>query len=121
VIGNISLADACDSLREGLQQLPALASKLELPPARSEALSPQWSLTVDETTMRPFLGQGTPGLQAARQLSTPTSDVPLSQIVEPLELDALSIVDDPSFLERLNEQANLPEYIKQGLNDSDLY
>jgi len=121
VIGNISLADACDRLREGLQQLPALASKLELPPARSEALSPQWSLTVDETTMRPFLGQGTPGLQAARQLSTPTSDVPLSQIVEPLELDALSIVDDPSFLERLNEQANLPEYIKQGLNDSDLY
>jgi 5-methylthioadenosine/S-adenosylhomocysteine deaminase len=121
LIGNLSLADAYDRLREGLQQLPALASNLEQPSAHAEALSPQWSLTVDETAMRPFLNQGMPGLQAARQLSSPTGDVPLSQTLEPLELDALSVIDDPSFLERLNEQVNLPDYIKQGLYDSDLY
>jgi hypothetical protein len=30
-------------------------------------------------------------------------------------LDALTVADDPSFLEQLNGQRNLPDFIKAGL------
>jgi 5-methylthioadenosine/S-adenosylhomocysteine deaminase len=117
VIGSISLADAFDRLQEGLQQLPALASKLEQPSTRVQAPSLEWSLSVDETAMRPFLDQGIAGLQAARQQSSSAGDVPLSQVVEPLEIDALTVTDDQTFVERLTAQLNLPDFVKQGLAD----
>jgi len=117
MVGTLTLRDARDRLVDGLQQLLELASKLEQshrhPPGEAEA--PRWSLHSDETTMRPFLHQGMAGLEAARKLLTTPPSVPLSQLLEPLELDALTIADDPTFWDRLVKQPNLPDYIKHGL------
>jgi hypothetical protein len=41
--------------------------------------------------------------------------IPLSQLLEPLPLDALTVASDPTFLTRVAAQKNLPDYIKQGL------
>jgi len=94
-----------------------LASELERSHMHTsdKAESPQWSLHSDETTMRPFLHQGMAGLEAARKLLAAPPSVPLSQLLEPLKLDALTVADDPTFWDRLVKQPNLPDYIKHGL------
>jgi len=43
------------------------------------------------------------------------ASVPLSQVLEPLELDAVTVADDKTYIERLRQQRNLPDSIKQGL------
>jgi hypothetical protein len=67
-------------------------------------------------TLRPHLPFGPnaepTGLRASEALM---AAVPLSQLLEPLPLDALTVVSDPSFLTRVAGQKNLPDYIKQGL------
>jgi hypothetical protein len=40
---------------------------------------------------------------------------PLSTILEALPLDALTVADDAEFLERIQQERNLPDPIKQGL------
>jgi 5-methylthioadenosine/S-adenosylhomocysteine deaminase len=35
--------------------------------------------------------------------------------IEPIELDRLTVVDDPGYFDRLDAQLNLPEYLKTGL------
>lgn len=40
---------------------------------------------------------------------------PLSTLLGPLELDPPSVVDDDAFLDRLDAQPNLPEYMKLGV------
>lgn len=118
----LSLHDASDRLRDGLQQLPKLAGDLERSVVRAfpEAQAPQWFLRLDEPdlegiTLRPFLDQGIAGLEAIRDQLKATASVPLSQVLVPLDLDPLSVVDDTTFFERLQHQINLPDYIKHGL------
>jgi hypothetical protein len=121
-IGTLTLRDASDHLREGLQQLPQLARDLEglvMRPLR-EAQAPQWFLRLDEPdlegiTLRPFLDQGVTGLEAVRDQLRAAASVPLSQVLVPLDLDPLSVADDTTFFDRLLKQSNLPGYIKQGL------
>jgi hypothetical protein len=43
------------------------------------------------------------------------AQAPLSQVLEPLGLDALTVADDEAFLHRLARQRNLPDYLKAGL------
>ena len=119
---NLSLRDASDRLRDGLQQLPKLASDLEQPTIRAlpEAQPPQWFLRLDEPnleglTLRPFLDQGMPGLEAIRDQLRALATVPLSQVLVPLDLIPLCVADDTTFFDHLQKQVNLPGYMKQSL------
>jgi hypothetical protein len=40
---------------------------------------------------------------------------PLSEILEPLELDPLTVADDDDFLETIAAEPNLPGYLAPGL------
>jgi hypothetical protein len=118
----LTLREASDRLHDGLNRLPQLASDLEHPKLKafSEISAPQWFLRLDQSdlegiSLRPFLDQGMKGLEAAREQLRLAASVPLSQVLEPLELDALTVADDKTFLDRLTQQRNLPDYIKQGL------
>ena len=80
------------------------------------AATPAWSLILDEEdaagmAVRPHLGLMNP-IDREHELALAT---PLSELLEPLELDPLTVADDQSFLERLIDQPNLPEYVKREL------
>ena len=40
---------------------------------------------------------------------------PLSEILEPLELDPLTVADDHDFLDTIDSEPNLPSYLAPGL------
>jgi len=61
-------------------------------------------------TLRPNFD---PALRA--DMPNPTAALPLSELLEPLQLDRLTVADDARFLESLAQQPNLPEYVKTGL------
>jgi hypothetical protein len=42
---------------------------------------------------------------------------PLSQELQPEVLDRLTVADDQTFLDRLREELNLPDYVKAGLSE----
>lgn len=123
-VGEITLAEARETLRDALRRLPELAEEQETAPARtavpgraaaSEPLA--WFLALDELAETgvelrprlPFKGRETTGptLRAAAE--------PLSQIVEPLWLDPLTVPDDDDFLDRLKGQRNLPAFLARDL------
>jgi len=118
----LTLREACDRLHDGLNRLPQLAGDLEHPTLKafSEVSAPQWFLRLDQAdlegiSLRPLLDQGMEGLEAVREQLRLAASVPLSQVLEPLELDAVTVADDKTYIERLRQQRNLPDSIKQGL------
>ena len=42
---------------------------------------------------------------------------PISSILSPIKLDALTVADDHTFLDRVEAEINLPEYIAPGLRE----
>ena len=123
IVGALTLGEARDHLRDGLRRLPELAADLERPQPRAAdaaAAALRWSLLLDEdeplgVALRPRFAEGLAGL-AARSLPPVTERaVPLSQLLAPLELDPLTVVDDDRFFDRLAQQPNLPDDVKQHL------
>jgi hypothetical protein len=125
LVGKITLKKATSTLKNALASLPKLAKQLEVKavaPALSRAAlagPPVWSLVLDEIEDTGFdLRPRLPG--KARALTGPSrkaakAATPLSSVLVPLQLDALTVVDDPSFLDNIQQQRNLPDYIKTGL------
>jgi 5-methylthioadenosine/S-adenosylhomocysteine deaminase len=122
MVGALRLSEARDRLREGMSRLPELARQLEQPRRTLVAEPvPQWSLVLDHeeprgVAIRPHMSFG-----AADDPTTPRlADImaiqsPLSQVLEPLELDPLTVADDGDFTDRLTLQDNLPDYLKEDL------
>jgi len=131
VVGKLSLAAATATLDEALEDLPALAKKLEHPEsvpihltARPEQVT--WSLALDEieetgVELRPrlpFAGQARTGPRRV-PMSGPALAAamakPLSEIVKPLQLDPLTVADEKEFLLNIADEENLPPFIASGL------
>ena len=127
VVGALKLGDARDRLRDGLRRLPELARRLEeaAPQALTEATvgaGTGWVLLLEHEEPPGFAIRRHPVLGA--EASTPRlaefqaeaqAAQPLSQLLGPLGLDPLTVADDETFVERLGEQRNLPDYVKEGL------
>jgi cytosine/adenosine deaminase-related metal-dependent hydrolase len=124
LVGAIKLSQATATLKDALSKLPALAKELEQPQPVAmighRRAPTTWQLALDEIEdtgfdLRPRLRS-----RHSRQLTGPTRRAavaakPLSQILQPLELDPLTVVDDPDFLPTLAMQRNLPQFVKDGL------
>ncbi|MDF0645205.1 MAG: amidohydrolase family protein [Nitrospira sp.] len=126
----LTLKDATDMLQEALQELPELAAELEAPPdrprprlsgiVRGMSEAQEWTLALDEledsgVELRPRLP-----MRGERELTgalrgLDRAAAALSQVVEPLTLDPLTVADDPAFLTGIEAQPNLPDYVKAGL------
>jgi 5-methylthioadenosine/S-adenosylhomocysteine deaminase len=52
---------------------------------------------------------------ASRLERTLKSAKPLSEIIGPLELDRLTVADDPHWLETIDNERNLPDWLAPGL------
>lgn len=122
VVGALTLRAAQERLEDGLNRLRDLAHELEHPsPGRlaADAL-PHWSLVLDHDepegiALRPHLPFGPLGELTASMPAALAVAAPLSEVVDPLELDPLTVADDGTFLDRLSQQRNLPEFVKKGL------
>jgi 5-methylthioadenosine/S-adenosylhomocysteine deaminase len=131
-VGALTLRQASDKLADGLNRLPELAKTFEHPSlqfVRSmlEPRSARWSLVLDHdepggVTSRPHLpykGRLTamPLAPAGSAEVMLANRPPLSQELQPETLDRLTVADDKTFLDRLGQEVNLPNYLKVGLPD----
>jgi len=119
VVGNLKLDDAVTMLSDGLRNLPDLAKNMEkvrltfsFPKADAP---PQWFLVLDHNDEEEGekLRLTSPGSLMAKQPLTASK--PLSEIVEKMELDHLTVADDPDFINIIEDEKNLPQYLKDGL------
>ena len=132
VVGALKLADARDRLRDGLRRLPELARRLEevAPQALTEAAvgaEPGWTLLLDHEEPQGFAIRRHPSFGpegeaitlrlADVQAEAQAAALPLSQLLGPLGLDPPTVADDETFVERLGDQRNLPDFVKAGLPD----
>jgi hypothetical protein len=126
----LSFADAKAKLTDALQNLKAIRLEQEAAQPRRAALEPLAGapdvraghprLALDEFehtdfTQRPHLpldGVIT-GPRDHATLSAPAQ--PLSAMVSPTQLDPLTVADDPGWLDGLQTEHNLPDYLLPGL------
>ena len=127
---NLTLSAAGDRLTRALRGLPALARRAERPRpispmAMARAGANTWRLALDEildtgVELRANLPVRVPGgrtLRAAAMRPVFAETKKLSAAVMPLAIDALTVVDDPGYLDALDTQRNVPDTIKEGLRD----
>jgi hypothetical protein len=134
-VAGLTLGAAQAALANALQAIRERARELETAPpdtrrmARAAALdAPEpvaWSLALDEirdtgldlgprlpySGPRDFTGSERALHQAARAASLP----PLSEVLQPIALDPLTVVDDADFLDQVAAQPNVPEAVRTGL------
>ncbi len=129
VVSGISLGEAKSALIDAMRRLPELARDLESNrsgPARamSDRLArsgpPVWFLALDElgstgSELRPRL-PGAQGRDSGPRVGTARA-VPLSELVEPMTLDPLTVADDNDFLDQVEAQTILPAFVKTKLRD----
>ncbi len=125
VVGAISLSKARKTLTDALHDLPKLARDLErgrAGPMRAAVRGgpPTWFLALDELAdtgidLRPRLPLPGRRRPTGPSLEPTRAAVPFSRIAEPLTLDPLTVVDDDDFLDRIEAQTVLPEFVRSGL------
>jgi hypothetical protein len=119
-VEGLTLKAATERLADGLQRLPALAAALESQPKHGPlaAAAPTWTLVLDhdepqDVSIRPrFAGKRRPGPTARLSEFLKAAAKPLSEVLGPMQLDALTAVDEPDYLGKLKSQINIPKAIK---------
>jgi hypothetical protein len=121
-VAAVSLAAARSRLQDALAHLPELARAQEdaaphrLLAAREDP--DRLRLVLDELGDTGF--QQRPRFPFRGELTGPELLVaaprpPLSEVLGPLELDRLTVADDPDWLARIQAQGNLPTFVRNGL------
>jgi 5-methylthioadenosine/S-adenosylhomocysteine deaminase len=133
VVGAISLAAARGRLEDALARLPELARDLEsgrvepsraaLPADRHGATAPTWFLALDElgetgVEMRPRLPFGRSHAPTGPSLAPALVAQPISEIVQPLTLDPLTVADDADFFDTIEAEPNLPDAVRTALRSA---
>ncbi len=126
-VAAVSLSTARAALRAAFRDLPDLARELEKPKprlARARDAEPVvWSLALDEIQetgidLRPRLPFNGPGdFTGPDTNAVPRAAALLSTILQPIELDPLTVVDDRNFLAQIASAQNLPAAVRAGLAD----
>ncbi|MEO8123758.1 MAG: amidohydrolase family protein [Burkholderiales bacterium] len=124
----VSLGAAKAALRKAFGNLAAFALELERPKLKAMTRgvldAPQpvvWTLALDEiqdtgVELRPRLPfNGPKDFTGVEMVATRAASVPLSQLLEPIALDPLTVADDRNFLQEIAAQPNVPEAVRNGL------
>ncbi len=127
-VAAISLSAARNALGMAFRNLPNLARELEKPrspkAARSALDAPEpivWSLALDEIQdtgidLRPRLPFNGPNdFTGPERIASRAASAPLSTILQPIELDPLTVADDPNFLSDIENQPNVPKAVRTKL------
>jgi cytosine/adenosine deaminase-related metal-dependent hydrolase len=107
LVGQLTLAEAIQRLEVALKNLPTLAEELDLQVSSglfggsADAQGVSWRVSLD------FEEEDPTEIDLAAN--------PLAPHVQPLELEGITVADDPQFLRNLVAARNLPEFAKKGL------
>jgi 5-methylthioadenosine/S-adenosylhomocysteine deaminase len=119
-IANLTLGAAASRLADAMNRLPELAKKLESPTAAALP-KPRIELVLDHDeepglAQRPHLPgpDGRPTGELSPDLSAAASK-PLSELVKPMKVDPLTVVDDGDFIQVLVAEKNLPQAVSDAL------
>jgi imidazolonepropionase-like amidohydrolase len=66
-------------------------------------------------TQRPHLRLGDAVTGPTDRAAATAPGQPVSSLLGPVQLDALTVADDPTWLQRVTEETNLPQYLAPGL------
>jgi cytosine/adenosine deaminase-related metal-dependent hydrolase len=127
VVGTLTLAAATTRLGDGLANLKTLAEEAEAQGTTRHAMlaasargEQAWRLALDEiepepteVELRPRVARN--GRATGPEVRTAAPRLPLSQVIGPLELDALTVADDPAWLDVVDAQRNLPSGMAAGV------
>jgi cytosine/adenosine deaminase-related metal-dependent hydrolase len=135
IVAEVTFAEAVTRLEDGLSRLPELAAALEaeagpvmelggregVPPVTVFGIAragDRWVLELEDeepdgTTTRPELG--VPEIAPVPVPESVEAAAPLSEILEPLELDPLTVIDDRGYARRLRTQRNIPPDVAAAL------
>jgi hypothetical protein len=113
---------ARDTLADALHRLPELARKVDQQPVSAvpAADRDRWHLALDEMAFGDFTappaGENVPpqGILGALGLQA----VSLESLVSPVDLDPPTVADDSGFLDVLDQQMNLPDFLKNGIRNA---
>lgn len=129
VVGTLTLADATARLRDGLANLKTLAQEAEAQGTTRHAMlaasargEEAWRLALDEIEPEPTEVELRPrvardGRPTGPEIRTAAPRLPLSQVIGPLELDALTVAGHPGWLDVLDAQPNLPAGMAAGVRE----
>jgi hypothetical protein len=126
-VAALGLADAAAKLKDALKNIKqlrleqeshhvpaALAAPPHVEPGRPRLALDEFEQT--DFTQRPHLPlHGVPTGPADRAPLDAAAAPPISSLLSPIELDPLTVADDPDFLDRVDKQVNLPPYLAPGL------
>jgi hypothetical protein len=129
-VAALSFAAAKAKLTDALQNLKAIRLEQEAAQPRRAGLEPLAAapdvqaghprLALDEFehtdfTQRPHLSLDGVITGPRDHAAASAPDQPLSAMVSPTQLDALTVADDPGWLDALQTEHNLPDYLLPGL------
>jgi 5-methylthioadenosine/S-adenosylhomocysteine deaminase len=115
LVAGLTLAAATAKLKTGLRKLPQLAKELEKPRVAA-ATRRRWTIQLEHEEPQGESSRPRFGVHAAptvRLSAVPAP--PLSEVLQPLVLDSISVADDADYADRLKAQRNLPAAIKAAL------
>ena len=132
LVAGLSLQQASDRLRDGLSRLHELAAAREhriTAAARGLAVAPEppWKLLLDNDEppeIAASLGRAGLGISVAtphgvvRSEAMTASQITAATAAVSIELDPLTVADDPAYGRRLQEAANLPDFVKAELQQA---
>lgn len=127
-VAQVPLREARGALQKAFRDIPRLARELETASARNTRQaapdmreSVVWTLALDEiqatgTDLRPRLPfNGPRDFTGPHRVLQRAAAAALSELLQPVALDPLTVADDPNFLTEIANQPNLPEPIRTGL------
>lgn len=118
---NPTLKQAKELLYTNLLALPQLAAKLEdnatgVLAALQDNTQEQWAVVLDlDDSGDSDMFSAAIGDLLGPELTDAGETIPLSQLVQPIELDEITVADDPGYFTRIKKQINLPDFVKSGL------
>jgi cytosine/adenosine deaminase-related metal-dependent hydrolase len=130
-VAAVTLAEATAKLKDALANIKEIRLEQEshhapsalTAPAQVEAGQPRLALDEFERTdftQRPHLplhGVLTGPTDRTPAVAEAAAAPPISSLLSPIELDPLTVADDPDFLDRVDKQINLPPYLAPGLRE----
>lgn len=109
LLQGLSLTEATGRLREAMQNLPELAQEVD-----EMTASGLFDGTADSGEVARRIVFDFEELDAAENPQLAAAAL-ADFVQEPLELEGITVADDPHFLEKLVAARNLPEFVKKGL------